>query len=342
MPRIRWRRWIGGAAALAGLFVFARVFAEYDVAGALLRLPAALLLLVPLMGVRMVLGALSWKWSFPRLEGSRPLPWRHLFWIRLAGEAVNNGLVSAYVAGEPVKGLLAARYGPRPRAALASALTGKTLHTLGEALFVIVGAGVAAGLAGTASLARWMVAAGAVATALLLLVLLLQRRRLLGRGLRILKALRLGPRRFLDRALPAADAVDGAIHAYYRDQPLDVARALLFGFLDWAFGVVEVWAFLAVATPVEDPFLLAVVIEAAIDVVKGLSFFVPGSLGAQEGGITWLFAVLGPGVTAGGAYAVLRRLREAVWIGLGLAALSWYLRRPATAPVLPVPAREAS
>ncbi len=341
-PR-RWRAWLGWAAAAAGLAVFARVFQEYDVAAVLARLPLALLLLIPLMGVRMVFGALSWRFSFPRVEGSRPLPWRHLFWIRLAGEAINNGLVSAYVAGEPVKGLLAARYGPSKSAALASSLIGKTLHTLGEVLFILVGAAVAAfALDVTRPVAGWMLTAGGVGIAVMVVAIFVQRRRLVGRGARVLRALRLGPRKLWDRALPGADAVDQAVHAYYRHQPWDVVLATLFAFLDWAFGVVEVWVFLKVAAGVEDAFLLAIVIEAGIDVVKGLSFFVPGSLGAQEGGIAWLFDVLGLGVALGGAYAVFRRLREVVWIGLGLGALSWYMRRADAAAAGFAPAEESS
>lgn len=322
--------------------VFARIFGEYDVADALSRLPVALLLLVPLMGLRMVFGAFSWRFSFPRAEGSRPLPRRHLFWIRLAGEAINNGLVSAYVAGEPVKGLLAARYGPTTTAALASSLIGKTLHTLGEVLFILVGAAVAGlALEVTRPVAGWMLVAGGVGVAVIAVAVLVQRRRLVGRGARVLRALRLGPRALWDRALPGADAVDAAVHAYYGRQPGDVALATLFAFLDWAFGVVEVWVFIAVTTDVESAFLLAIVIEAAIDVVKGLSFFVPGSLGAQEGGITWLFEALGLGVAIGGAYAVFRRLREVVWIALGLGALSWYMRRADAATGL-VPTEESS
>jgi len=140
--------------------------------------------------------------------------------------------------------------------------------------------------------------------------------------------------------LPGADALDEAVHAYYSRQPRDVALAVVFALLDWAFGLVEVWVFLAVATPVANPLLLAVVIEAAIDVVKGLSFFVPGSLGAQEGGITWLFGALGIGVAVGGAYAVFRRVREAVWIGLGLGALSWYLRHADTPAIGLLPSED--
>ena len=340
--RAGWRSWLGWAAAAAGLVVFARVFGEYDVASVLARLPLAILLVLPLMGLRGVLGAWSWSLCFPRMEGSRPLPWRHLFWIRLAGEGINNGLVSAYVAGEPVKALLAARYGPSMTAALASSLIGKTLHTLGEVLFILLAAAVAAfALAATRPVAGWMFTAGAVGVAVLVVAVLLQRKRLLGRGARVLRTLRVGPRSLWDRAMPGADAVDAAVHAYYGHQRGDALLATLIGFLDWTFGAVEVWIFLVVATDAPHPFLLALVIEAGIDVVKGLSFFVPGSLGAQEGGIAWLFDSLGLGVANGAAYAVLRRLREVVWIALGLGALSWYMRRADAAAVVD-PAGEAS
>ncbi len=88
----------------------------------------------------------------------------------------------------------------------------------------------------------------------------------------------------------------------------------------------ELWVFLSLMTDVEHPILLALVLEAGISVAKGASFFVPGSVGVQEGGISWLFDLTGIGLELGLAYAVVRRVRELLWIGAGFALLAWYLR----------------
>ena len=68
-------------------------------------------------------------------------------------------------------------------------------------------------------------------------------------------------------------------------------------------------------------------LEAGVAVTKGLSFFVPASIGVEEGGIVWLFRAVGLDPDAGAAYAVYRRFRELVWIALGFLALWWHLRR---------------
>ena len=46
------------------------------------------------------------------------------------------------------------------------------------------------------------------------------------------------------------------------------------------------------------------------------------SLGALEGGYALTFAALGLGSTAGVSFSLIRRLREAAWIAVGLLALA--------------------
>jgi uncharacterized membrane protein YbhN (UPF0104 family) len=107
----------------------------------------------------------------------------------------------------------------------------------------------------------------------------------------------------------------------------DFALSTAWALAGWILGAAEVAAFLAVATPVEQPILLGLVVEAGIGVVKIMSFFIPGSIGAQEGGIVWLFTAIGAPRETGLAYAVFRRVRELVWIGIGFGCLGWSVRR---------------
>ena len=52
------------------------------------------------------------------------------------------------------------------------------------------------------------------------------------------------------------------------------------------------------------------------------SFFIPGSLGAQDGGNVLLLRAVGYSDVTGITFALLRRFRELVWIGLGLLCLA--------------------
>lgn len=334
------RRWLavrpttvlGWLAAAAGLYVFAGLFRTPDLIEQFRALPLALLACFPLMGLPALLGTLSWARAFPAAPDSRVPGLGRLYWLRLAGESINNGLASAYVAGEPVKGLLAARYGASTTCGLASGVIGKTTLTLGEVLYLFLALGVAARVLGTDDpLVAGLLGASGLGLVLVVLAIQLQRRRIVGRGARLLLGLRLGSRRIWTRALPGADAIDAAISGYYAGQRRDLAISIAWGAGGWLAGALELWLFLTLATPAENPLALAIVLEAAILITKGLGLFVPGSLGVQEGGIVWLFVALGLGKPAGVTYAVLRRSREVLWILLGFALLASHLRRSAKA-----------
>ena len=51
------------------------------------------------------------------------------------------------------------------------------------------------------------------------------------------------------------------------------------------------------------------------------TFFIPGSLGAQEGGYTLLLMSFGYTEVTGITFALLRRFREIFWILIGLGCL---------------------
>jgi hypothetical protein len=59
-----------------------------------------------------------------------------------------------------------------------------------------------------------------------------------------------------------------------------------------------------------------------LQLVRAGSFFIPLSLGAQEGGLILIFTSLGMAGPMGLAVSFVRRIRELVWIALGL-LLGW-------------------
>ncbi|MFQ5749700.1 MAG: lysylphosphatidylglycerol synthase domain-containing protein [Planctomycetota bacterium] len=328
MKRPRILTLIGTLSGLGGLALLVHLFSGTGVLDQLRALPAVLLLMIPLLAGAHALKTLSWLRSFPAQPGSRKPPFAPAFTIRLVGEAVNGALLSAQVAGEFVKGLLATRYGTRPAAGLASGFLGKTTFTVGEMLFLLGSAGTALALFGgrapLVGLLFTIVIGGLIFSGLVIFV---QQRRLVGRGARILQALRLGPRKLWNRALPGADAIDASIRSYYRDQRRDFTFSVAWATAGWFFGAVELWLFLHLVIPVEHPLAVALVLEGGIAVVKGLSFFIPASIGVQEGGIAWLFEATGLPREMGLTYAVFRRFRELFWIGIGFLTLWWHLRR---------------
>jgi len=68
--------------------------------------------------------------------------------------------------------------------------------------------------------------------------------------------------------------------------------------------------------------LSAISIGALSIFIKSSTFFIPGSLGAQDGGNLLLLSVFGYSDLTGITFALLRRFRELVWIGIGLLCLA--------------------
>jgi hypothetical protein len=92
-------------------------------------------------------------------------------------------------------------------------------------------------------------------------------------------------------------------------------------FLGWLAEALEVYVMLCYIGPSPD-FLTAISVCALAVMIKGGTFFIPGSVGAQEGGNLVLLMAYGYSDVAGITFAILRRVRELVWIGIGLLCMA--------------------
>jgi glycosyltransferase 2 family protein len=87
---------------------------------------------------------------------------------------------------------------------------------------------------------------------------------------------------------------------------------------------------------IEISLLAATLIEAFSTAIRFATFMVPASVGVLEGGHVAIFTALGLGASAGMSFSIVRRIREATWIGLGFLALTAYRGlTPAAASVAP-------
>jgi hypothetical protein len=114
--------------------------------------------------------------------------------------------------------------------------------------------------------------------------------------------------------------LDETIVGFARRYPSHLFISWGLHFLGWALGTLEVLAiFYAVGIPISVREALA--IEALASVVKALAFFIPGSLGVQEGGNVLLLTLFGYPSSFGLTFSLVRRMRELLWISLGLIVL---------------------
>ncbi|HSF02736.1 MAG TPA: lysylphosphatidylglycerol synthase domain-containing protein, partial [Solirubrobacterales bacterium] len=163
-------------------------------------------------------------------------------------------------------------------------------------------------------------AAGALALAGFVWV---QQRELFGGGSRVLAWLGLGGR----LARHAAD-VDRGLVRYYRHRRARCGLSILFHLLGWIAGSLEAWASLQLLG-VPASLVTALVVEASVTAVRSATFFIPGSVGAQEGSLVGVVLALGLPPEVGLTLGIVRRLREGVWAALGyLVLVSWRRRSP--------------
>lgn len=292
-------------AALLGLLLAgvgpARVLAALDRLAwwqfALLCLPHAVVL---------ALDSLGWRYAFARDR----VPFGTLLAARAAGEAVNVVTALGAMGGEPVKAWLVRRHAGWAES-VPAVIVAKTTITAAQALFLVVGIGVAAVLGprppALLGAMLWLLLVEVVAVGGFVLG---QVGGLVGRAGRLLAALGLGGG---DRAR----RVEDDLRRFYRSQPRRLAWSVGFHLAGWLLGAVETFLILlALGVPASLP--TALVIEALGSAVRFATFLVPASLGALEGANAAAFTALGLGADRGLAYSVVRRGRQAVWILVGL------------------------
>jgi hypothetical protein len=61
--------------------------------------------------------------------------------------------------------------------------------------------------------------------------------------------------------------------------------------------------------------------EAAVVFLRNLAFFVPAGLGVQDAGYFKFLAAFGISPVGAGAFVILKRAKEALWVGVGYLVL---------------------
>lgn len=305
-----------GLGALVGIVLHIGVAPILLAVSPLVPLPLILILLPMIL----VYGLEAFGWQLTLGPLASRVGFIRLFAVRMAGEALNVTTPSAYVGGEPLKAYLIKRYGVPMVDGLASVIIAKTIMTLAQILFILLGI----------TLAFWIIGGGGyndlamlVSLGLLIfglgLFLLLQR---YGIGLGVLNLLRACGIRlaFLEKRQAQLQELDDTIREFYSRKGMVFFGALATFFVAWLAETLEVYAILYFLNVPTDLWT-SIAIAALTVFIKGGTFFIPGSLGAQEGGYTLLLMSFGQSEVTGITFALIRRFREILWIGVGLVCL---------------------
>ena len=259
----------------------------------------------------------------PEQGAPPPIPFLRLFTVTVTGFVINYVTPFVALGGEPYKvsALSGALGGER---ALSAVVLYRMVHLLGHMLLLLAGIIVAlAALALPPAAQLLLVLAGLLVTAVILFTAIGHRDGIFGRLGRLAARLPLPARaeerlsRFLDASRHRLDEMDATITALYNEARWRIVVAVALEFASRLLMGVEVWL---IMTGIGEPATLAsaLFIYVAYSVVINLFFFIPLSVGSREGGLALGLGALALPPLLGVYLGVVMRIREFVWILIGL------------------------
>ena len=277
----------------------------------------AVFLLIPYAAVHL-LDSLGWRATMGTM--AKGVRFWKIFLTRLAGEAINYITPSAYLAGEPVKAYLLKKHRVPMIKGLASVVTAKTMVIVTQVLFVLLGVILLSLRSPDSSKIIYasLLIVGVITLGLGVLIFA-QRRGLFTGILRVLEAIKL-PAGFLKRREHHLQELDQRIRGFYDEDRVGFLFSLGFFMVGWLVGSLEIYLLISfLDIPVD--LSTAISLEALTTVIRAAVFFIPSGVGVLEGGVVFLFDAFGYSPVTAITYAIVRRLREALWIGIGLSYL---------------------
>ena len=288
----------------------------------LLNMGYGLILVMLVFGLVNYLDTISWHYNFKPEQACRFNAFQ-LWRIRLIGQAYNVITPLGTIGGEPVKAqLLKDHHGLTFKQGLASLVITRTTMLTGLITFFIPGIILIFQSEVISEELKYISLSGMVVfTILIFLFFLFQITGML--GVLTSWAGRVIPGLVDHRFLDQLKTLDGLMSTYYREFPDRTIKSILFAFAGWVVGLGELY--FALYFLGYDPTLTELwIIEASLQLVKVGSFYIPMSLGTQEGGLIVIFTALGLSGDLGLAVSFVRRIKDLIWVSVGI-LMGWSL-----------------
>ncbi len=319
--QLPWHRTVTWLLFVGGVALFAALLWRMG-PGAIMTQLAAVGWKLPLVVLPFVLvaafDALGWWFAFP--QKMYPYGYFDLFRLRLAAKAINDVTPAFSMAGELAKVHVLQLRGIDGATAMASVVAAKTTITLSELGFLFIGLlliPLKVPRAGVLFPEVWI---GLLVAGLGIAALILWQQNGLFRPFIGLYQ-RIGlPMKFIRRYLEVMESTDKKLAEYMGRSRKDFWLSCVMHLAGWLAGGLEVWVILA-CMGVHIDLGTAIVVEVLLSIVQGITGFVPGNLGALEGGAVGIFLWIRLSPQSALAFMLLRRLRQVVWIGIGFAIL---------------------
>ena len=260
-----------------------------------------------------ILDSYSWQLCIENLAKTK-LKIYQVFKIRIIGEAFNYILFQ--VGGEPVKAfLLKNNFGIKYKLSIGSLILAKTIILFALIIFCFIGL---ISIFYTGKFGENFENAALIGfvlfTTLISLFFIVQRYKLTSKLHNIFK--NKFSKKF-NNVFKHLKDTENKISNFYKKTKKDFFKILFLNLGNWFFGALELYAIFYLLDE-RITFFEAIAIETLVQLVRAMLFFIPSNLGTQEGVFVLAVNVLKDSTPLGLAVAIIRRLREVIWISIGL------------------------
>ncbi|GMR23404.1 MAG: hypothetical protein BMS9Abin37_1829 [Acidobacteriota bacterium] len=295
--------------AFAGLAVY---WVGIDtLASMLAALRWAIPVLLVLGGLKHILRVRAWQLAL-RAEGIE-VPFPSLFRARVGAQSLAYLASMGGILSEPLKPWLLRNHVAAAKT-IAPTIVEAFIYWVTALAVIAAGVIAAAPRIGDDAAPR-AIAAGTAVAAVMVAFALLQRRALLDALDRIVRARRGTAPAWRQKLRRAAD-VENQIRSFRIRHQRTVRRIMALNIGVQAAMLAEVWVVLSALGIAAAP-VLVLAIEGASRLVKIMTFYIPGRIGADEAGGAASFLLLGLTPAAGLTLALARRAQALLWAGLG-------------------------
>jgi hypothetical protein len=281
---------------------------------------------IAVYGAVYVLNTIGWVLTMiepPRLAFGKALM------VNIAAFSINYMTPFASIGGEPFK-IVAASQWMGARNATASVLNYRLVHIQAHLFVFLTGTVLAFFVLPSGIVPIWTLALLAIVlVALLSLLIAAHREGVIERLFDLVNRIplinrltkRLEPRR------AALIEVDRQLIELHRKSPARYYGALANEYVARVVSMLEFWIIArAMGHPVS--FATAFLIGSFSSLIVNVFFFLPFNVGSKEGGLYFIFRAVGLPADIGVAAAVLSRIRELTWIGIGLLLVLAIRKKP--------------
>jgi len=258
-------------------------------------------------------------------NASTYVPFVKIFQLTVSGYAINYITPFVALGGEPYR-IMALKQHVGAAKAGSSVLLYTMMHILSHLLFWVLSVGLIVWFVPSSS----MVTTACIVIILMAVVLISWFSRLYKKGLvvSVMQNLAKLPfvgtkiKAFAEREQPMLQDVDTQIRALYSRRRPKFYSALAWEFFARVVGCAEIY-FIAIALGIDMSYMDALLVSSGSSLFANLIFFLPMQLGTREGGMAMAMASIGYTASVGVFIGLATRIREFVWIAIGLFMMLW-------------------